>query len=149
MALNFRRPTSEEPEINLIPFIDVLLVVLIFLMLSTTYSKFTELQVNLPTANADSARDRPAEIIVSVAADGRYAIDHNAVEGRSVELLAAALRASAELRKDPYVIISADALTAHQAVINVLDAARRAGLVRITFAAQQGQGGGAAPSAEP
>ena len=75
MAMNFRKPRPEEPEINLIPFIDVLLVVLIFLMLSTTYSKFTELQITLPVANADKARDRPHEIIVAVAADGRYAVN--------------------------------------------------------------------------
>ncbi|MFZ5551007.1 MAG: ExbD/TolR family protein [Pseudomonadota bacterium] len=139
--MNFRGDRQDEPEINLIPFIDVLLVVLIFLMLSTTYSKFTELQVNLPTADADTARDRPVEIIVSVASDGRYAVDRQAVEGRSVELLAAALRAASDQRQDPLLIISADATAAHQSVINVLDAARRAGLVRVTFAAQ-GSGNG-------
>jgi biopolymer transport protein ExbD len=139
--MNFRRPPGDEPEINLIPFIDVLLVVLIFMMLSTTYSKFTELQVNLPVAEAEATRDRPAEIIVAVAADGRYSIDGRAVEGRSVELLAAALRSAATERKDPFLIISADAAVAHQAVINVLDGARRAGLVKITFAAQVPQGG--------
>ena len=82
--MNFRKPRTEEPEINLIPFIDVLLVVLIFLMLSTTYSKFTELQLTLPSAEADKLRERPAEIIVSVAADGRYAVNRQAVEGRNV-----------------------------------------------------------------
>jgi len=136
--MNFRKHRSEEPEINLIPFIDVLLVVLIFLMLSTTYSKFTELQVNLPTADADKPRDRPAEIIVSVASDGRYAVNGKALDGRSVELLGAELRAAAGTLKDPVVIVSADATAAHQAVINVLDAARRAGLARLTFAAQTG-----------
>ena len=75
MALNFRGQRPEEPEINLIPFIDVLLVILIFLMLSTTYSKFTELQINLPIAGADRARARPKEIIVAVSADGRYAVN--------------------------------------------------------------------------
>ena len=136
MAMDFRGDRHDEPEINLIPFIDVLLVILIFLMLSTTYSKFTELQVSLPAADADSARDRPQEIIISVASDGRYAVDRTPVEGRSVELLAAALRAAAEQRHDPFLIISADATAAHQSVINVLDAARRAGIVRVTFAAQ-------------
>jgi biopolymer transport protein ExbD len=126
----------EEPEINLIPFIDVLLVVLIFLMLSTTYSRFTELQINLPAADADKLRDRPGEIVVSVAADGRYTINRKAVDGRNVEQLTLELSAAAAGRPDSVVIISADALTAHQAVINVLDAARRAGLSRLTFAAQ-------------
>jgi biopolymer transport protein ExbD len=141
--MNFRKPRPEDPEINLIPFIDVLLVVLIFLMLSTTYSKFTELQVTLPSADAEASRDRPSEIIVAVAADGRYTVDHQAVEGRNVELLAGALRAAAQERKDPFLIISADAMSTHQSVINVLDAARRAGLTRMTFAAQTGAAAGA------
>jgi biopolymer transport protein ExbD len=143
--MNFRKPRPEDPEINLIPFIDVLLVILIFLMLSTTYSKFTELQLTLPSADADVARDRPAEIIVAVSADGRYAVDHQAVDGRNVDLLTGALRTAAESRKDPFLIISADAMATHQSVVNVLDAARRAGLVRMTFAAQTGNAAGAAP----
>jgi len=138
--MNFRKPRPEDPEINLIPFIDVLLVILIFLMLSTTYSKFTELQVTLPTADADAARDRPAEIIVAVAADGRYTVDHQAVDGRNVDALTIALRTAAESRKEPFLIISADAMSTHQAVINVMDAARRAGLSRMTFAAQTATG---------
>ena len=134
--MKFSRRHIEEPEINLIPFIDVLLVVLIFLMLSTTYSRFTELQINLPSANAEKLGDRPGEIIVAVSADGRYAVNHEAIDGRSVELLTTALGSAAAGKADTVVIISADALTPHQAVINVLDAARRAGLTRLTFAAQ-------------
>jgi biopolymer transport protein ExbD len=141
--MNFRKPRAEEPEINLIPFIDVLLVVLIFLMLSTTYSKFTELQVSLPTAEAEKMRERPAEIIVAVSGDGRYAVNRTAISGRSVEALAAALGAAAQGQKDPVVIVSADATSAHQSVVNVLDAARRAGLARLTFAAQTGGDGAA------
>jgi len=134
--MNFRKPRPEDPEINLIPFIDVLLVILIFLMLSTTYSKFTELQVTLPNAQSDASRDRPGEIIVAVSADGRYTVDHQAVEGRNVDALTLALRTASEARKEPFLIISADAMATHQSVINVLDAARRAGLARMTFAAQ-------------
>jgi biopolymer transport protein ExbD len=140
MALNFRRPRPEEPEINLIPFIDVLLVILIFLMLSTTYSKFTELQVTLPVADADQARDRPREIIVAVSADGRYAIDRKPVDGRSVEALAAELTTASAGAKDMILIVSADATAAHQSVINVMDAARRAGLAKLTFATQSNSG---------
>jgi biopolymer transport protein ExbD len=138
--MNFRKPRPDDPEINLIPFIDVLLVILIFLMLSTTYSKFTELSVTLPSADADASRDRPAEIIVAVSSDGRYTVDHQAVDGRNVDALAAALRSAAESRKDPFLIISADAVSTHQSVINVMDAARRVGLSRMTFAAQTGNG---------
>ena len=137
--MKFSRRRMEEPEINLIPFIDVLLVVLIFLMLSTTYSRFTELQVNLPNANAEKLKERPAEVIVAVSSDGRYVVNKRAVEGRSVELLSAELAAAAGGRADTVIIISADALAAHQSVVNVLDAARRAGLQRLTFAAQSGE----------
>ena len=139
--MNFRRRASEAPEINLIPFIDVLLVVLIFLMLSTTYSRYSELQITLPTADADKLAERPAEILVSVAADGRYAINRVPLDGRSIELLTAALTkaagpAAATPTASPVVIVSADALAAHQSVVNVMDAARRANLPRLTFATQ-------------
>ena len=134
--MKFSRRRMEEPEINLIPFIDVLLVVLIFLMLSTTYSRFTELQINLPAADADKLRERPGEVVVSVSGDGRYAVNRKAVDGRSVEMLSAELATAAAGRPDTVIIISADALAAHQSVVNVLDAARRAGLQRLTFAAQ-------------
>ena len=139
--MNFRKPQPDEPEINLIPFIDVLLVILIFLMLSTTYSKFTELQITLPVADAEKPRDRPREIIVSVAADGRYAVNRKPVEGRSVEILASELTAAAAGSTEMMVIVSADATAAHQSVINVMDAARRANLPRLTFATQKSAGG--------
>ena len=138
--MRFSRRRLEEPEINLIPFIDVLLVILIFLMLSTTYSRFTELNLTLPTAQADGLRNRPAEIVVAVSGDGRYAVDRVPLEGRSVEALVTALSAAAIGRADPTVIVSADALAAHQSVVNVLEAARRAGLPRLTFAAQRPEG---------
>jgi len=141
--MKFSRRRIEEPEINLIPFIDVLLVVLIFLMLSTTYSRFTELQVNLPAAEADKLRERPGEVIVAVSADGRYAVNRKGVDGRSVDVLTAELAAAAQGRADSVVIVSADAMAAHQSVVNVLDAARRAGLSRVTFAAQAAQSGAA------
>lgn len=134
--MNFRRQRPDEPDINLIPFIDVLLVILIFLMLATSFSKFTELQITLPTADAEKARDRPNEVIVSVAADGRYSVNRKPVDGRSVEALALEMSAAAGGSQDAMVIVSADASAAHQSVINVMDAARRANLPRLTFATQ-------------
>ena len=134
--MRFSRSRPEEPEINLIPFIDVLLVILIFLMLSTSYSRFTELQISLPAADAERLRERPNEVIVGISSDGRYVVNRKAVDGRSVELLTAELAAASGGRADTVLIISADAMAAHQSVINVLDAARRAGLARLTFAAQ-------------
>jgi biopolymer transport protein ExbD len=135
--LRFRPGSSDEPEINLIPFIDILLVVLIFLMLTTTYSKFTQLQVNLPVADAQAQRSTPKEVIVAVSSDGRYAINQEILEGSSVEILTRALQQSAQDTREIVIIISADAAATHQSVINVMDAARRAGLVQITFATQQ------------
>jgi biopolymer transport protein ExbD len=134
--MNFRPRAKEEPEINLIPFIDVLLVVLIFLMLSTTYSKFTELQLRLPVADADAQRDYPKEVIVAVTADGRYSINRTPVNGRNVEAVATALVEAAKFGKDSVVIISADATATHQSVITVMEAARRSGLNQITFATE-------------
>ena len=134
--MNFRRGSRDEPEINLIPFIDVLLVVLIFLMLSTTYSKFTELQIKLPIADAEQQRDYPKEVIVAVSSDGRYVVNRAAIEGRSIEILGAALVQAARAGKDSVIIISADASATHQAVITVMEAARQQGLTQITFATQ-------------
>jgi biopolymer transport protein ExbD len=134
--MNFRTRIKEEPEINLIPFIDVLLVVLIFLMLSTTYSKFTELQLRLPVADTDAQRDYPKEVIVAVSSDGKYSINRTPVGARTVEAVALALAEAAKAGKETVVVISADAAAAHQSVITVMEAARRSGLTQITFATQ-------------
>ncbi|MES2936734.1 MAG: biopolymer transporter ExbD [Pseudomonadota bacterium] len=134
--MNFRPRQKDEPEINLIPFIDVLLVILIFLMLTTTYSKFTEMQLKLPVADVDAQRDYPKEVIVAVSNDGRYMVNRNPVEGRSVDAVAAALGEAAKAGKESVIIISADAAATHQSVITVMEAARRAGLSQITFATQ-------------
>jgi biopolymer transport protein ExbD len=143
MKLHFRRPSREEPEINLIPFIDVLLVILIFLMLTTTYSKFTEMQLRLPTADADAQRDYPKEVIVAVSSDGNYSVNRKPLDGRSVDAVVAALLQAARAGKDTVVIISADANARHQSVVTVMEAARRADLTQITFATQSSaQAGG-------
>jgi biopolymer transport protein ExbD len=133
--MNFRPRPKEEPEINLIPFIDVLLVILIFLMLTTTYSKFTELQLKLPVADSDAQRDYPKEIIVAVTSDGRYTVRGMPVRGRNVDAMAQAF-SDAQAAKDSVVIITADATAPHQSVITVMEAARRKGLNHITFATQ-------------
>lgn len=134
--MNFRPRKKEEPEINLIPFIDVLLVVLIFLMLTTTYSKFTEMQLRLPVADTDAQRDYPKEVVVAVSSEGRYTVNRSPVNGRSPEAVAAALTEAAQAGKDTIVIISADATASHQSVITVMEAAKRSGLSQITFATQ-------------
>lgn len=134
--MNFHHRPMEEPEINLIPFIDVLLVVLIFLMLSTTYSKFTEMQLTLPVADTDAQRDYPKEVLVTVTSDGDYAVNKVPVSERSLESIAAAMLKETKAGKESVVVISADASAKHQAVITVMEAARRSGLTQITFATQ-------------
>ena len=141
--MNFRGRQKEEPEINLIPFIDVLLVVLIFLMLTTTYSKFTEMQLKLPVADAEAQRDYPKEIIVTVSSDGRYTINRVPVQGRSPDAVAAALAEAAKAGRDSVVIISADAVAPVQSVITVMEGARRVGLAQVTFATQSSATAGA------
>jgi biopolymer transport protein ExbD len=140
--MNFRPRPKEEPEINLIPFIDVLLVILIFLMLTTTYSKFTELQLKLPVADADTQRDYPKEIIVVITSDGRYTIRGTAVNGRSVEAVTQAF-ADTQPQKESVVIITADAAAPVQSVITAMEAARRVGLNQITFTTQNSANAGA------
>lgn len=135
--MNFQRGREREPlEINLVPLIDVMMVILIFLMITTTYSKYTELQINLPTADAEKQPERPGEIAVLVNARGQYVVNKNAVAFRSVEQLADELRRAAGALKEPVVVISADATATHQAVVRVMEAARLAGLSQITFTTQ-------------
>lgn len=127
----------EDPEINLIPLIDVLLVILIFLMVTTTYSKYTELQIELPTADATRAQDRPQEIVLAVSASGDYVINRKRVDNASVEALTSALAAARDTAGPQAVLmISADAQAPHQTVITAMQAAQEAGLERLTFAAQ-------------
>ena len=133
--MNFRpRTSSPEPEINLIPFIDVLLVVLIFLMLTTTWSRLTEIHLNLPVADASATLERPRQIVMTITSQGQYAINKSPIGGSSVGALVAVLTPLAH--KDTTLVISADASATHQTVINAMEAARRSGLSKITFAAQ-------------
>jgi biopolymer transport protein ExbD len=135
--VDFRRGRGEEPlEINLVPLIDVMMVILIFLMITTTYSKYTELQINLPTADAEKQLERPNEIAVLVNAQGQYVVNKVPVAFRSVEQLAEDLRRVGASMKEPVVVISADATATHQSVVRVMEAARLAGLTQITFTTQ-------------
>ena len=126
----------DDPEINFIPLIDVLLVILIFLMVTTTYQRVAELQITLPEADADAVKQRPKEVNVGVDAQGRYVIDKNVFTFTTVGALGEMLKRAAGDAKDPVVIINADANATHQSVIHVMEAARQVGLVHITFATQ-------------
>ena len=132
--MNFQRGrTREEPEINLIPMIDVLLVILIFLMITTTYTKFSSLQIDLPQAEGDASEQKPQQISISVDASEHYAVNDRAVNFGGVDKLAEELRKAGGDMKDPVIIINADAKASHQSVINIMEAARLDGYGHITF----------------
>ena len=135
--MNFQRGRQREHlEINLVPLIDVMMVILIFLMISTTYSRYTELALTLPSAEAEKQPERANEIQVLVNAQGNYVINKNAVPFRSTDQLASELRRASASMKEPVVVISADAAATHQSVVRVMEAARLAGLSQITFTTQ-------------
>lgn len=135
--MDFRTASRDEPDINLIPFIDILLVVLIFLVLTTTYSRFTELSINLPHAQANATKDKSQSITVAVGRDGRYMVNDQVLPSTQVDPLTHALQAAAGNNTQTMVVINADANATHQSVIAVMDAARRAGLGQLTFATQE------------
>jgi biopolymer transport protein ExbD len=135
--VRFARTRKEDPEINLIPMIDVLLVIIIFLMLTTTYSKFAELRVNLPRADAERQLERPNQIDVIISAGGQYVLQRRAIQFHDVAGLADELRRAGAGMKDPIVVINADNNATHQSVIRVMDAARQAGYGQVAFAVEQ------------
>lgn len=135
--MNFQRGRRHEDlEMNLVPLIDVLLVIIIFLVVSATFSRTSELQINLPTAEANATQDKPLTIEVGVDANGQYVVNGKGLPDKSVEAISAALQAAANGGKEPTVVINADAASTHQSVVNVMEASRLAGYTHITFATQ-------------
>jgi len=138
--MNFQRgKRHEELEMNLVPLIDVLLVIIIFLVVSATFARTSELQINLPTAEASTPQEKPLIITVEVDASGRYLVNGNEVGGGSVEEISAALTKAVGGGKEPTIVINADAKSTHQSVVNVMEASRLANYTHITFATQLGQ----------
>lgn len=134
--MNFRRRRPDEPEINLIPFIDILLVVLIFLVLTTTYQKIHGLTINLPSAQSNAALPKPTEIVIALDAQGRITLNRQAFLGQTLGQLAAGLNAIAPAGSGAVVVLHADGQTPHQRVIDVMTAARLAGLSKLVFAVE-------------
>ena len=135
--MRFARAPKDDPEINLIPMIDVLLVIIIFLMLTTTYARQAELKINLPSAQADKKLERANEVNVVVSASGQYSVQGKLVASRDVNALADELRRAAEGLKQPIVVINGDSNASYQSAIRIMDAARRAGIGQVVFAVEQ------------
>ena len=135
--MNFQRGRGhDEPEINLIPLIDVLLVIIIFLMLTTTYAKFSGLEINLPTADSSKQAEQPNEVSVAVTAAGQVLVNKTPLAAIDVRSISEALRRAAGDRQDPLIVINADAKATHQSVVDIMQAAQAAGYPHISFATQ-------------
>ena len=135
--MNFQRGRGfDEPEINLIPLIDVLLVIIIFLMLTTTYAKFSGTEINLPTADSSKQAEQPNEVNVAVTAGGQVLVNKAPLAAADVRSISEALRRAAGERKDPLIVINADAKATHQSVVDIMQAAQAAGYPHISFATQ-------------
>ncbi|MEY3861781.1 MAG: hypothetical protein RIR60_147 [Pseudomonadota bacterium] len=135
--MNFQRgKRHEDLEMNLVPLIDVLLVIIIFLVVSATFSRTSELQINLPTAQANVPQEKPLTIEVGIDASGQYVINGKSLSDVSVAGIASALQAAADGGKEPTIIINADAKSTHQSVVDVMEASRTVGYTHITFATQ-------------
>jgi len=135
--MNFQRGRGhDEPEINLIPLIDVLLVIIIFLMLTTTYAKFSGLEINLPTADSSKQAEQPNEVNVAVTAAGQVLVNKAPLVATDVKSISEALRRAAGDAKDPVIVINADAKATHQSVVDIMQASQTAGYPHISFATQ-------------
>ncbi len=135
--MKFRRAHDrDEPDINLIPLIDVLLVIVIFLAASTSFTRLSSLQIALPSAQPVTPVDRSQDIVVSVTADGRFAIDGKLTAAGGPTALAESLRQAAAGRQEPGIVVNADAAATHQSVVQVMEAARLAQIGRLNFATQ-------------
>lgn len=142
--MKFRIGRNEDPELNLVPLIDVMLMTLIFLVVTTSFSKEAHLRIRLPEASAEAKTEQVGLRIV-IDAKGQYFINEQQLLNKTSDVLRHAMARAAGADKNPAVIIHADAKTPHEAVIRVMDAARRLGFTQLTFATQQPGPASAAP----
>lgn len=135
--MKFRRQSREEDSINLTPLIDVVFLLLIFFMVSTTFTKETHLTVDLPEANANPAQEQPETIDIVIAKDGSYSINGNVLVNQKPETLERALTQVADGDNRRPLVITADAATPHQAVVTAMDVAGKLGFVHLSIATRQ------------
>jgi biopolymer transport protein ExbD len=132
--LNLRKFRREEISVNLTPLIDVVFLLLIFFMVTTTFRDESEIEIDLPQASNEPMEQvgNPLEVVID--REGRYYIDKNLVINTQLDTLKRALRKAKGERENPPVIISADANAPHQSVVTAMDAARQVGLLRMSIA---------------
>lgn len=137
--MKLRHSKKEAPEVNITPLIDVVFLLLIFFMVSTTFQREAELSIELPEASSQAPKTHEPRIEVAIDATGRYFVNGRPLVNRQPQTIKKALQQASEGRKSAPVVISADANSPHQSVVTVMDAARQLGLVRLTFAARLGE----------
>ena len=137
--MRFRPSEDEEPEINLIPLIDVLVLTLIFLLVTTSFSKESQLRLRLPEASTQ-AKPQNAHLRIVIDSRGQYYINDKQLINATSETLRSAMSKAVAGRREPVVVVQADGRTPHEAVVRVMDAARRLGYGQLTFATQQPAG---------
>ncbi len=135
--MNLRPRKEDEVDLNLTPLIDVVFLLLIFFMVSTTFVKESEIKLDLPEASTSIAPDEEDAIKISIDARGRYFINEIPLVNSQAETIEKAIKEAAGNNKKPLIVVNADKQTTHQAVVSVLDAARRLNFLRITFATER------------
>ena len=135
--MNFRQTPQEEPQLNLTPLIDVVFLLLIFFMVSTTFNKESEISIQLPEASGQPLKSDKMVIEIEIDSQGQYYVNQQRVKNNKVITLKRAIRLVQGKEKNPQLIISSDRNTPWQAMVTVMDAARQLGLVNLTFATKQ------------
>jgi len=138
--VKLRRQKRTDNSINLTPLIDVVFLLLIFFMVSTTFTKETHITVDLPEADGQLSEDQPDSIEILITREGNYAVNGNSLVNRQLKTLMAAINEMSGGDTSLPMVITADAQTPHQAVITAMDAAGRAGFARLSITTQQPQG---------
>jgi biopolymer transport protein ExbD len=131
--MNFRRERKDDVELNVTSLIDVVLLLLIFFMVSTTFAKKSTLNIILPEAAQELSEQELESVLIAIDAQGRVFVDNQALINTQLLTIREAIREATAGLRDPTIIINADANTSHQSVVRVMDAARQLSLTRITF----------------
>jgi len=139
--VNLRQSRSDEPEVNLTPLIDVVFILLIFFMVSTTFQKESEINIELPEASGKPAEERKASLEIVIDADGHYFIDGQQVVNTELDTLKRAVRKYLGERSEMPVIIRADRKTPYESVVRAMDVTAQLGLVQMSLATSQPENG--------
>ncbi|MGD8559919.1 MAG: biopolymer transporter ExbD [Gammaproteobacteria bacterium] len=135
--MNLQQQRKDDLDVNITPLIDIVFLLLIFFMVSTTFERESEIDVTLPEAAIDAPQEQNEVIEITISSDGVFFINGKRVINKQVSTIKQALLKVANGREDPPIIISADANATHQSVVAVMDAARQLGFVHLSFATSQ------------